>query len=411
MKKLLSMKKLLRLIGYVAIIMSFSFSITYAQKVETIDGVRVVHNGKTGKWGKNPNVSLELVRTIGAGEAEDDNFAFYLPADIALDSQGNVYILDSGNHRIQKFTPDGQYITTIGNKGQGPAEFIYPLSLDVDSRGYLHISDPGNQRVQVLKPDGKDYKTISFAKDPAGVLRVAESGLMIMGRGAGFFSLSMAEFEENKELPKIIRVLNPDGNLARDFGEQRDYKDFLINRVGNRFHFTIDKDKNTYVAFDCQNRIEKYSPDGKTLWKADRELNYSTDPPKTKSDIKREGGMVSLREPQMNRCSNGIAVDNKGRIWVVSLKRQIKDEESVNIGVRVARDASGARSMGMSVGGNTDVRETDMYQLEVYAPDGILLGKLPLSQFVDDIRIINNRLFLLDRMRGMQYYEYKIIEN
>jgi hypothetical protein len=30
---------------------------------------------------------------------------------------------------------------------------------------------------------------------------------------------------------------------------------------------------------------------------------------------------------------------------------------------------------------------------------------------VDDIRIINNRLFLLDSMRGMQYYEYKIIEN
>jgi hypothetical protein len=113
----------------------------------------------------------------------------------------------------------------------------------------------------------------------------------------------------------------------------------------------------------------------------------------------------------MNRCSHGIAVDNKGRIWIVSLKRQIKEEESVNIGVRVTMGAGGARSVGMSVGGNTEVRETDMYQLEVYAPGGILLGKLPLSHFVDDIRIINNRLFLLDSMRGMQYYEYKIIEN
>jgi len=374
------MKIVSRFIGYVAIIMSLVFSISFAQKVETIDGVSVVHNGKTGKWGKNPKVSLELVRTIGTIEAEDDNFLFYLPSDIALDSQGYMYILDSGNHRIQKFTPDGQYITTIGNKGQGPGEFVYPLSLDVDSRGYLHISDPGNQRVQVLKPDGKDYKTISFAKDPAGILRVSGSGLMIMGRGAGFFSFSLPSFEEKKELPKIIRVLNSDGDVERDFGDQRDYKDFLINRVGNRFHFTIDKDKNTYVAFDYQNRIEKYSPDGKTLWKSDRELNYSTDPPKTKSNIKREGGMVSLREPQMNRCSNGIAVDNEGRIWIVTLKRQIKEEESVNIGVRVARGADG-------------------------------LGKLPLSQFVDDIRIINNRLFLLDRMRGMQYYEYKIIEN
>lgn len=405
------MKKLSRFIGYFVIIMSFAFSISFAQKVETIDGVSVVHNGKTGKWGKNSKVSLELVRTIGTIEAEDDNFLFYMPSDIALDSQGNMYILDSGNHRIQKFTPDGQYITTIGNKGQGPAEFIYPLSLEVDSRGYLHISDPGNQRVQVLKPDGKDYKTISFAKDPAGILRVSESGHMIMGRRAGFFSFSMQSLEENKELPKIIRVLNSDGDVERNFGEQRNYKDFLMNRVGNRFHFAIDKDKNSYVAFDYQNRIEKYSIDGKILWKADRELNYSTDPPKTKSNIKRSGGMVSMQEPQMNRCSNGIAVDNKGRIWIVNLKRQVKEEESVNIGVRVTQGAGGARSVGMSVGGNTEVRETDMYQLEVYAPGGILLGKLPMNHFVDDIRIINNRLFLLDSMRGMQYYEYKIIEN
>jgi len=405
------MKKLSRLIGYVVIIMSFAFSISFAQKVETIDGVRVVHNGKTGKWGKNSKLSLELVRTIGTIEAEDDNFLFYMPTDIALDSQGNIYILDSGNHRVQKFTPGGQYITTIGNKGQGPAEFVYPLSLDVDSKGYLHISDPGNKRVQVLKPDGKDYKTISFPKDPAGILRVSESGHMIMGRKAGFFSFSMRSLEENKELPKIISVLNSDGEVERSFGEQLNYKDFLMNRVGNRFHFTIDKDKNSYVAFDYQNRIEKYSIDGKILWKADRELNYSTDPPKTKSNIKREGGMVSMQEPEMNRCSNGIAIDNKGRIWIVNLKRQVKDEESVNIGVRVTQGAGGARSVGMSVGGNTDVRETDMYQLEVYAPGGILLGKLAMNHFVDDIRIINNRLFLLDSMRGMQYYEYKIIEN
>jgi len=405
------MKKLLRFISCVVIIMSFAFSISFAQKVETIDGVRVVHNGKTGKWGKNSKLSLELVRTIGTIEAEDDNFLFYMPTDIALDSQGNIYILDSGNHRVQKFTPGGEYITTIGNKGQGPAEFVYPLSLDVDSKGYLHISDPGNKRVQVLKPDGKDYKTISFAKDPAGILRISESGHMIMGRRAGFFSFSMQSLEENKELPKIIRVLNSDGNVERSFGEQLNYKDFLMNRVGNRFHFAIDKDKNSYVAFDYQNRIEKYSIDGKILWKADRELNYSTDPPKTKSNIKREGGMVSMQEPQMNRCSNGIAIDNKGRIWIVNLKRQVKDEESVNIGVRITQGAGGARSVGMSVGGNTDVRETDTYQLEVYAPGGILLGKLPVNHFVDDIRIINNRLFLLDSMRGMQYYEYKIIEN
>jgi hypothetical protein len=376
------MKKLSRFIGYAVIIMLFAFSISFAQKVETIDGVRVVHNGKSGKWGKNPKVSLELVRTIGTIEAEDDSFLFYLPSDIAIDNQGNMYILDSGNHRIQKFTPEG----------------------------YLYVSDPGNQRVQVLKPDGKDYKTISFSKDPAGILRISESGLVVMGRGGSPFSFSMASFDEKKELPKIIRTLNSDWDVERSFGEQQNFKDALVNRLGNRFHFAVGKNNNTHVAFDYQNRIEKYSPEGKILWKADRELNYSTGPPKTKSDIKRSGGMVSIRQPEMNRCSGGIAVDDKGRIWVVTFKRQIKEEEKIEVGVSVQQGADGSRSMGMSVGGNTDVRETDMYQLEVYASDGILLGKLPLNQFADDIRIVKDRLFLLDRMRGAQYYEYKIIE-
>ncbi len=404
------MMKLPRFIGYVVIIMLFAFSISFAQKVETIDGVRVVHNEKAGKWGKEAKVSLELVRTIGTLEAENDNFLFHLPSDIAFDSKGNLYVLDSGNHRIQKFTPDGQYVTTIGNKGQGPGEFVYPLSLDVDPKGYLHVSDPGNQRIQVLKPDGKDYKTISFAKDPAGVLRISESGLMIMGRGGSPFSFSMASLNEKKELPKIIRFLNSGWDVERSFGEQRDFKDALVNRLGNGFHFAVGKDNNTYVAFDYQNRIEKYSPEGKILWRADRELNYSTDPPKDKGEFKRSGGMVSMRQPEMNRCSSGIAVDSKGRIWVVNLKRQIKDEEKIEVGVTVTQDAGGARSMGMLVGGNTDVRETDMFQLEIYAADGALLGKLPLNHFVDDIRIEKDRLFLLDRMRGMQFYEYKIIE-
>ncbi|NOR53678.1 MAG: hypothetical protein GQ536_06290 [Candidatus Aminicenantes bacterium] len=66
--------------------------------------------------------------------------------------------------------------------------------------------------------------------------------------------------------------------------------------------------------------------------------------------------------------------------------------------------------MSFAYTGSTENRETDMYQLEIFAPDGVLLGKIPLSHFVDDIRIKKDRLFLLDKMRGAQYYEYRIIE-
>jgi hypothetical protein len=140
-------------------------AVLWSQKVETVDGVRYVHNNKGGIWGKNPRIALELRRTLGQAEAKDENFAFYLPSDIAVDGNGNLYVLDSGNHRIQKFGPNGNYIATLGRQGQGPAEFFFPLSLETDAKGYLYVSDPNNQRIIVLTPEGKDHKVIKVMDD------------------------------------------------------------------------------------------------------------------------------------------------------------------------------------------------------------------------------------------------------
>ncbi|OGD23269.1 MAG: hypothetical protein A2Y69_12760 [Candidatus Aminicenantes bacterium RBG_13_59_9] len=111
----------------------------------------------------------------------------------------------------------------------------------------------------------------------------------------------------------------------------------------------------------------------------------------------------------MNKCAEGIAVDSSGRIWVVTLKRQIKEEERVNVNMSVTM-SSGERKMSQKAEGNTDVRTTDMYKLEVFGPEGELLGSLPLDHFVDGIYIKGDRLFLWDAMRGAKFYEYRIKE-
>jgi hypothetical protein len=402
------MKKQLQFSIYLVCLLLVFSAALYAQKVETVDGVRVVHNDKTGKWGKTPKVSIEFIRNIGELETEDENLAFHIPSDIAKDDQGNIYILDAGNHRIQKFDADGNYIKTIGNRGQGPGEFYLPLSLDIDSRGYLYVSDPQNQRVQILKPDGTDYKTISFHETPAGTIRLSTSGDMVMGKGGIIFAFGPGGGSQGPE--KLMKILDSEGNILNEFGEPATYKDSFVNRTGNIFRFAIDKDDSVYVSFEYQNRIEKYSPQGKLLWKADRKLDYSTDLSKAKSDVKSSGGRMQVRAPEMNRCSMGVAVDDKGRVWVATLKRQLKEEEQVQSGISVSM-MNGQRSVSMSFEGATENRETDSFQLEIYDQDGILLGTIPLTHFVDDLRIIEGRLFLLDKARGAQYYEYKIIEN
>jgi len=90
----------------------------------------------------------------------------------------------------------------------------------------------------------------------------------------------------------------------------------------------------------------------------------------------------------------------------VTRARQIKKEEEVTIMMSGSVGGGSTRK----VVGDTDLRTTDMYRLEVFAPDGVLLGAIPLKHFVDMIYIHKDLLFLLDRDRGVQFYEYKIRE-
>ncbi|HUU36729.1 MAG TPA: NHL repeat-containing protein [Candidatus Desulfaltia sp.] len=381
--------------------------LAFSQKVEQVEGVRVVHNGKMGVWGDQPKVGIELVRTLGELETQDENVAFNLPSDVALDEDGNIYVLDSGNHRIQKFGPDGRYLATLGRKGQGPGEFVYPESIDIDDAGYIYVSDPRNQRIQVLTPEGKEARTVKMIDEQPGIVRLAGSGRMVMSPGSMMMMFSAGE-EDAKQLPKLITILDDQGAVQQKFGEQRDYKDFLLNKAGNGIQSTLDGQDNVYLAFSRQNRIEKFSPDGRLLWRADRELDYGTNP-KDKGKMERRGGGTSIRMPELNTCSVGVAADSQGRVWLASLQRQLKEEERAGMSISMTM-SGGERSISMKSEGNVELRNTDAFRFEIYDPDGVLLGIVPLDRFVDDIRIEQDRLFLIDRMRGAQILEYRIVE-
>ncbi|MDH4219130.1 MAG: NHL repeat-containing protein [Candidatus Aminicenantes bacterium] len=188
----------------------FSFSILVlasAQEIRTVDGVRMIHNIKGGKWGRNLPFKIRLMRTIGDINATDENLAFHMPSDISVDEAGNLFILDSGNHRIQKFSPEGKYIATVGRKGQGPREFNSPLSIDIDVNGYLYISDPNNRRIHILTPEGGEYKTIRPTKHSLSEACTLNSGYLAM-KGTVDYSI---DDETEAPLPKLIRILDSEG--------------------------------------------------------------------------------------------------------------------------------------------------------------------------------------------------------
>ena len=392
------------------ILIAFALAATLAsagQKIETVSGVKVVHNSGAGAWGKSPKVALEPVLTLGDVDTADENVAFYMPSTIAVDAAGDLFVLDTGNHRIQKFGPDGKYLATYGRKGQGPGEFDYPAWLTVDDKGFLYVSDPNNQRIQVLTPDGKDHKTIKGIEQGIGSVFLGRSGELVTG--APRMRLMMNPEEKKPDaLPKLVKVLDAEGKPLREFGESVDFKGDLVNNAANEVLMTVDGAGRTYLVFTAQNRIEKYAADGRLLWRADRELPYSMEI-KDKGEIKREGGNMSVRGPQLNRCAAGVAVDGQGRIWVVTMTRQLKKEEQVGMSFSMTMDSGGGRTIGYKPQGDgLELRTTDAYKLEVFDADGALLGSLPLDFFVDGIFIFGDRLFLMDKYRGTQFKEYRI---
>jgi sugar lactone lactonase YvrE len=379
-----------------------------AQKIETVDGVRVVYNEKGGLWGKNPKVALDLVRKIGDVDTDDEHLAFNYPSDVAVDAQGNIYILDAGNTRIQKFDQDGKYLATIGRKGQGPGEFISPSSLDLDEDGNLVVTDTAQMRLHVIIGGGKDVKSIVLKDEPIYGIRSLGAGGYV-GRASTYSFPRRNQPAKKLDEMRLFRRLDLDGRVTASFGELTDFGESLTSATGNESEFDADGRDAVTVSFNAQNRIEKYGPDGKLLWRADRPLNYGT-AVKKKGSIDRSGGGISMSAPEMNICSKGIAIDGRGRAWVVTLQRQLKKEEEVQTSMMWVGGAGGVNNVSIKTTGNTELRTTDAFKLEIFSEDGVLLGEIPLTHFVDVIRIAGDSLFLIDRERGVTVYQYRIVE-
>lgn len=385
------------------------------QKIETLDGVRVVHNQAGGQWGKAPAVSLQPVRVLGDVDSDDEAIAFHMPSDLALDAQGRLYILDTGNHRVQVFGADGKFIKTIGRQGQGPGEFFMPNAIDFDAQGNLYVCESQAARIQAIGPDGKIAKTLKLTEGAVGDTHLLRKGGFVMtaGMGGGMIRMGgpLGGKPEATE-PPLLKVLDAEGKTVREFGKPSDFSDFLVNRMANQVLTALDGADSIYAVFPFQNRIEKYAADGKLLWRADRPLAYSMEI-KEKGEMKSEGAgggrqAVSIRMPDLARCASGAAVDGKGRLWVVTLDRQLRKEERVDV-MMTSSNENGVISSKQEAKGAVDLRATDAYKLEVYSPEGVLLGSLPAKIFVDGIFIKGDRLFLLDRVRGVQIHEFKIV--
>jgi len=88
------------------------------------------------------------------GSLGDGNGQFAFPRGVATDAAGNVYVVDWGNRRIQKFTSNGTFITKWGSFGDGNEQFGSPSGLATDTAGNVYVVDSDNNRIQKFTSNG-----------------------------------------------------------------------------------------------------------------------------------------------------------------------------------------------------------------------------------------------------------------
>jgi sugar lactone lactonase YvrE len=95
----------------------------------------------------------EFITMWGKNGLPDTPDGFYGPRGIAVDAKGRVFVVDTGNNRVVIFDGNGNYISQFGVPGVNPGEFSEPVGIAIDTNGLVYITDTWNKRVQVFTPD------------------------------------------------------------------------------------------------------------------------------------------------------------------------------------------------------------------------------------------------------------------
>ncbi len=381
------MKKHTLFTSLIIIILNFFINqFVFAQKIEIKNGVRYIQNEGKGLWAEKKNVKIEFIGTLGDLEGENENYMFFLPKKITDDRDGNIYVLDSGNHRVQKFDKNLKYVCTIGRNGQGPGEFLTPDNIDVDLNGNINIFDYGNIRIQTFSPDG-EYLGGTRVKETNFFFRYLSTSEILLKNPA------IGRYRAEKDDVPLFYVLNSDLKRKRKIGQSTYYPGFHRRFPGiNNFTYSIDDLDNIYLSYYGQNRIEKYSYDGKLIFSMNR-------------PVSKELNWGSRKPPFTPNKTIGIDTDSEGRIWVLTYRKDINKKDRAGIGLRTENGIT-----SYYVWGNPEIKEADNYCLELFNSEGILLKVFLLNHWATNLKIIQNKIYIIDMLRGMQCYIYTITQ-
>ena len=194
------------------------------------------------------------------GQKGSSRRMFDRPWGLAVNNRNEIAVTDCGNHRVQIFTSDGQYIRSFGREGTGQGEFKYPLGI-VFTENNIFVADSSNHRVQIFSYEGRYVGQFGEKgnldgklSDPVGLSVDSDGNIIVADSGN-----------------KMIKIFSPNGKFLQKIDGGGCFN-YLIH--------CVQYDKYVIVTDSVDHSIKVFDRKGKLMYKfgkqgvGDREFNY-----------------------------------------------------------------------------------------------------------------------------------------
>jgi sugar lactone lactonase YvrE len=145
----------------------YGFELAHAVRVDRDDNIWAVDEGTNMVIKFNPEGRVamvigrrpEAVESLVAGpsgtpSAPPEPYVFSRPTDVGFDAEGNIFITDGyGNSRVVKFDRNGRFLKQAGTRGSQPGQLNLPHTMATDAQGNVYVGDRSNARIQVFDND------------------------------------------------------------------------------------------------------------------------------------------------------------------------------------------------------------------------------------------------------------------
>jgi hypothetical protein len=323
-----------------------------------------------------------------SGSVDDTGPAarFNQPQGVAVDSTGNVYVADTGNHTIRRVTPAGAVTTLAGLAGVSgsangtgsTARFYQPEGVAVDSAGYVYVADTWNHTLRKVTPGG----AVSTLAGAAGNFGGADG----TGSLASFYEPQAVAVDSSGFLyvadtgNQTIRKVTPGGTVSTFCGLTNSYGSADGSGSNARFYgpagVALDALNNLYVADSLNRTVRKVTPAGVVSTLAGLPGSYGT-VEGTNNGI-RFWGPLGIAARGTNNVTLYIADPGSGTIrkltqagtnWVSSTLAGSPSTGSVD-GIGTAARFYWPRGAALDIAGNAFVADTQNGTVRKVTPEG-----------------------------------------